>query len=199
MPPNTVPGDLVLAGLALGNVSTTGGPGNPGPPAGWTFLDNVVIPPDTASLFLYWAVAGPGLTWPAAWTVGANSGVAWAVSYGGVDTTAPFVTYVTAVSNGSGISWPSPTVPGVMAGDMIVATFGSYANIPNGGPQPPEWSLPPPWTTRSTTLNDNLRRSAIVGDLLLSPPNTSIQVVGGATGAMDPTDVTAGIIALRPQ
>jgi hypothetical protein len=199
LPPNTVQGDLVLAGLALGNVSATGGPGTPQPPAGWALLDDVIISPDTACLFLFWAIQGPSLVWPATWQVGDNSGVAWAVSFGGVDTTAPFVAHVTGVSAGSGASWSSPTLAGVAAGNMIVATFGDYASIPNGGGPPPEWSLPAPWTARSSNLTDGVRRSAIVGDLLATA-TTSIQVVGTAAGgSAPPANVTAGLVALRPQ
>jgi len=203
LPSGATQGDLLVAGLTLGNVSAPGGP-TVTPPSGWAPLDQVCVSPDQACLYLFWAIYDTTLSSPAQWQVSTgNLGVTWVVAYSGVDTTSPFESHVmgvVAASNAASTTWPSPSLTGAVMGDMLVTAFGSYANITEGSPtQPPVWSLPTGWTARSSGLNDDVRRSAIVGDMLLTQPMAAVQVVGVSNGTIEPQFVTAGMLVLKPR
>jgi hypothetical protein len=196
-PPRAETGDLLLAGLLFGNDAATTSP-TVVAPASWETLGDAVIPPDHASLYLFYAMAGPTLSWPAVFKA-TGTGVAWLVAYGGVDASPShpprYVVGPSASNNPS--TWPSATLDVTTAGEVLVATFGSYA----GGAQssgPPTWSLPPPWIARSASLADQVRRSGVVGDMRVDQPG-SFAVSAQATGGVLPTFVTAGLVALVPR
>jgi hypothetical protein len=195
-PPKAVPGDLLIAGLFFGNVSGTGGTTVKAPP-GWTELGQTVIAPDDAALYVYWTVDATTLTWPAQWQPG-DTGAAWLLAYGGVDTTsAPAFVANQPKASAGGAAWPSPVLSRVDAGDVVVATFGGWSDITDAG-APTTWTLPSPWKTRSKSLSDGVRRSGVVGDLPVTGTTFSLQVIARASGSPYPQYVTAGLVTLKP-
>ncbi len=198
-PSQSAPDDLLIAALLFGNVSATGGV-SVSPPAGWTELGQpAAITPDKAAVFVYWAVNGPSLAWPAQWQIGGNgnAGVAWLLSYGGVDTSTPPAFSAGASQSTGGTSWSTPMLPAA-SGDVVVATLGAFGSNPDGGPAIPTWSLPAPWTPLAT-LSDGQRRSGIVGHLAESLSTTSAQVTAEASGPNLPQYVTAAMLVLAPK
>jgi hypothetical protein len=154
--------------------------------------------PDRACVFVFYAVLGPSLQWPAQFQVpSGNAGFAWLLAYGGVDTSGAPSYAIGPSSSSNSTDWPSPKLDAA-AGQMLVATFGGFADIPPMSMTPPPgWALPPPWIERSSSLSD-LRRSAIVGDLLFEQ-SSSVQVTAEADGSILPEYVTAAIVALSPR
>jgi len=198
-PAQSAPGDLLVAALLFGNISATGGT-TVTAPTGWTELGQpTAVTPDKATLFVYWAVEGGNLQWPAVWQIGGggNTGVAWLLSYGGVDTSSPPAFSAGPSTSPDGMSWPSPMMPAA-PGDMIVATFGGFAWNPDGGTAIPTWTLPNPWMSL-TTMSDGVRRSGIVGQLSETVSATAAQVTAQASGANLPEYVTAGLLVLKPR
>ncbi|HTQ46491.1 MAG TPA: hypothetical protein VMI75_27230 [Polyangiaceae bacterium] len=198
-PSQSTPGDLLVAALLFGNISATGGT-TVTAPTGWTELGQpAAVAPDKATLFVYWAVAGGNLQWPAVWQIGGvgNTGVAWLSSYGGVDTSTPPAFNAGQSTSSDSMNWPSPTLPAA-PGDVIVATFGGFAWNPDGGTAIPTWSLPATWTS-VMTMSDAERRSGIVGQLTETVSATAAQVTAQASGANLPQYVTAGLLVLKPR
>jgi hypothetical protein len=199
MPPQSAPGDLLIAALLFGNVSATDGVTVSQPP-GWNELGQpVAVTPDKASLLVFWAVNGASLAWPAVWQISGtgNTGIAWLLSFAGVDTSNPPAFSGETQSESAGAtSWPSPMLPAAQ-GDVILATFGGFSGNPDGGPAIPTWSLPAPWTALAVS-NDGNRRSAIVAELRESHATTSAQVTARASGPNLPQYVTAALVALKP-
>jgi len=198
-PAQSAPGDLLIAALLFGNISAAGGT-TVTAPTGWTELGQpTAVVPDKATLFVYWAVQGGNLQWPAVWQIGGggNTGVAWLLSYAGVDTSGPPAFSAAPSMSSDGMSWPSPMVPAA-PGDMIVATFGGFAWNPDGGTAIPTWTLPNPWMSL-TTLSDGVRRSGIVGQRTETVSATAAQVTAQASGADLPEYVTAGLLVLKPK
>lgn len=196
-PPQAVIGDLLIAGVFFGDVSATGGP-TVKAPQGWSELGQTVIAPNDASLYVYWTVNSPTLTWPAQWQPG-DTGAAWLLAYGGADTaSAPSFVANQPKSSMGGAAWPSPVLSRVDTGDVVVATFGGWSDITDGG-APTTWTLPGPWKTRSKSLSDGVRRSGILGDLPITATTFSLQAIARASGNPYPQYVTAGMITIRPQ
>jgi len=198
-PTQSAPGDLLIAALLFGNISATGG-STVTAPAGWNELGQpTAVSPDKAVLFVYSAVNGGNLKWPAVWQIGGagNSGVAWLLSYGGVDTSTPPAFNADQSMSTDSKSWPSPMLPAV-PGDVLVATFGAFAWNPDGGSAIPTWSMPAPWKSL-TTMSDGVRRSGIVGQLSENVSASGAQVTAKASGPNLPQYVTAGILVLEPK
>jgi hypothetical protein len=198
-PAQTAPGDLLIAALLFGNISATGGT-TVTAPAGWTELGQpTAVSPDKAALFVYWAVDGASLQWPAVWKIGGsgNAGVGWLLSYGGVDTSAPPAFNADQSMSTDSKSWPSPTLPAV-PGDVLVATFGAFAYNPDGGAAIPTWTLPAPWMSVKTP-SDGVRRSAIVGQMNETVSASGAQVTAKASGPFLPQYVTSGLLVLQPK
>jgi hypothetical protein len=202
-PPASAPGDALIAALLFGNISAPNG-ATVTAPSGWTELCQAAVAPDNAAVFVYWAVSTASLVWPAQWPIeggtgGGNVGVAWLLSYGGVDTTkSPACSAQTSQSADNGVTWPSPMLAsGAGAGVRVVATFGSFAWNPDGGAAITSWSLPGPWIARSTDLAYQ-RRSGIVGDLDEKQAITSFEVTARASGQFVPQYVVSAILALKP-
>jgi hypothetical protein len=188
--PSTVAsGDVLVAGVAMGNSGNSAAPVFTAP-SGWSLvrrLDSGIA----TTLAVYWHVAGASEPATYTWSFDLPiEGEAWVSDYAGVDTVSPVDVETGVVQANSATSYATPSLKTIAANTLVLGSFASH------GGSAATWTAPPSTTTRAS-LNNGTSRSALAVEEAFAPAGTT---VGPWTATVDQAQDYAlvHLMALRP-
>ena len=188
--PSTVAsGDVLVAGVAMGNSGNSAAPVFTAP-SGWSLvrrLDSGIA----TTLAVYWHVAGASEPATYTWSFDLPiEGEAWVSDYAGADTVSPVDVETGVVQASSATSYATPSLKTIAANTLVLGSFASH------GSSAATWTAPPSTTTRAS-LNNQSSRSAIAVEQAVAAAGTT---VGPWTATVDQAQDYAlvHLMALRP-
>jgi hypothetical protein len=163
-PPMAAPGDVLIAGIAMGDSEAPTTPVYT-PPTGWSLVRRL-DEGAAASLAIYWhAVTGsePSMY---TWTFETKlEGVAWLSDYAGVDTATPYERENGSVIDAMGTSYATPTITTTAPNSLVLASFAGHCCEDKS--DIPMWIGPSGMEVRAN-LNDDSTGSGLAAELPLA-------------------------------
>lgn len=188
VPQTTLPGDVLIASVAMGRTNSPSLPTFTAP-TGWNLVSQVNDAFNT-TLGVYWHLAVTGDPASYRWSFSeVSEGESWISDYSGVDPTTPIDAHHATVDPTVTTSYQTQAITTISAHSVVLATFASHSAATS------VWTAPALTKVRAS-LNDGTTRAAIGVELAVPSPET----VGPLTATIDnPQDYAlTEVLALRP-